>query len=348
MWYNKLIMDEKNYLGVDIGTTSIKIAEFIRTQQGIHLENYGILETFTNSFQTSGFIASDSDISAYLRIILQHSKVKSRKAIASLPAFFVSTSLIDLPTMPEAEVGQAMAFQAQQYVPWPIAAVSLDYIKVGERVDENQNKIQQMFLIAVPNEQIERYHRIFGNAGLDLQAVEIEGVSLARIFTQGVKEAALIIDIGGRSTSFFVVQDGILKFTAHTDFAGDSLTQAIAEGLGVSPRRAEELKRKIGLLSGKEFQLSTHIKPLLDVIINEAGRAKENFERSYQATVKNVILTGGGSNLSGLEDYYSKQTGLKVVKANPFGKISYPQAIESLIKELSSSVAIVLGLSARE
>jgi len=359
MWYNKNIMGlfrslfgEESYLGVEIGTTSIKVVEVTQTPRATKLKNYGILETygylerFNDALQTSSLKALESEISAYLRIILQHAKIKSKKAVAALPAFSAFTTLIELPDMPPAELDQAIQFQAKQYVPLPISVVKLDYLKVGERIDENGNKLQQIFLISIPNEQIERYQKIFSGAGLRLMALEIEGMSLARVLTRDLKEPTLIIDMGSRSTSFAVAKEGFLKFEAQTDFAGGSLTQSIAAGLNVAPRRAEELKKQFGLKGGDgEQELSTLTIPILDVIINEGKRARDNFERLYKEKITSVVLVGGGANMLGIDEFMSKRMGLPVKRGNPFEHIIYPPELEPLVKELGPIFAVAIGLS---
>ena len=345
---------DKTYLGAEIGTTTIKLVELIKSGKEIRLKNYGILETygylerFNNALQTSSLKALESEISAYLSIILQHAKIKSRNATVSLPAFSAFTTLIELPDIPEGELASAMAFQAKQYVPLPITSVKLDYIKVGERMDENGLKLQQIFLVSIPNEQIDRYQKIFNGARLNLNALEVEGMSLARVLTKGIKEPTMIVDLGARSTSFAIAKDGFLRFEAQTDFAGGSLTQALASGMNISPRRAEELKQQRGLLAtGAESELSTLMLPILDVIINEARRAKENFEKSYKEGVTSLVLTGGGANLLGIEDYFTQQLAVKTVRANPFRNIIYPPEIEPIIKKSGPAFAVALGAAIR-
>jgi type IV pilus assembly protein PilM len=346
----------KSYLGIDIGTTTIKVVELSRGAKGkVELKNYGILETygylerFNNALQTSSLKPMENEVAAYLKLVLNHAGVRARDAVVSLPSFTAFTTLIELPEMSPQEMQQAMAFQAKQYIPLPISAVHVDWFKVGERTDENGIAKQQIFLISVPNEHIERYKRIIANAGLNLLALEIEGVSLARILTAGLKEPAMIVDIGARSSNFSIAKEGFLKFTAQTDFAGASLTQAVSSGLNLPPRRAEDLKKQRGVLAaGREYELSTLILPYVDVIINEARRAKDNFEKTYNEKVERVILSGGSANLLGLAAYLEKQLGLPTVKADPFSKITYPPAIQPLVKDLGSEFSVALGLAVRQ
>src|SRR3989344_8636212 len=177
---------DKTYLGAEIGTTTIKLVELIKSGKEIRLKNYGILETygylerFNNALQTSSLRAMESEISAYLGVVLQQAKIKTRVAIAALPAFSGFTTLVELPELDPEEADQAMQFQIKQYLPMPLSTVRTDYFKVGERTDEADNKLHQFFLTAIPIGQIERYQKIFKEAGLELKALELEGMSLAR------------------------------------------------------------------------------------------------------------------------------------------------------------------------
>ncbi len=250
-----------------------------------------------------------------------------------------------MPAASESEIRKIIEFQAKQYISLPLSAVTLDWVRVGERTDEVGAPKQQIFLVSIPNEQIQKYHQIFKTAGITLRSVEVEGMSLARALTYGAKKPVLIIDIGSRSTSFSVAQDLFLKFSGQTDFAGGSLTQTIASGLAISPRRAEDLKKQRGMLGfGGEQELSTLILPLVDVILTEAQRVIATFETTYRDTIAEVILSGGGSNLVGIEAYAAKQLKLPVKKADPFANINYQRGLEPITKEAGPLLAVAIGL----
>ncbi|MDP2695665.1 MAG: type IV pilus assembly protein PilM [bacterium] len=341
----------KSYLGVDIGTTSIKVAEVVRSSNGAKLKNYGILETYTyldrsnEALQTSSLKLIDTETATYLKLLMSRAGIKTDRVVASLPAFSAFTTLVELPAMPPEDLARTMQFQAKQYVPLPIAAVTLDWLKVGERIDENGAKKDQIFLIAILNEQINKYRKIFEAADLKLVAMEVEGISQARVFTAGVKEPVMIIDIGARSTGFSIAQNGFLKFTGQTDFAGGSLTQILASGLGVSTRKAEELKKQHGLTGGGATgELSTLIRPILDVIINEAKRIKNNYEDTYKEKVGLIVLAGGGSRLPGVANYISQQLDIVAEKGNPFKKVEYPPELTPLIEDLRTVLSTSIGL----
>lgn len=341
-------------LGVDIGTTSLKVAELASGRGGLSLANYGILETYgyleraNSAFQTSTLKLSEADVAAHLRLLLERIRPATRDAAASVPAFSAFSTLIELPTASLREINRVMQFQAKQYVPIAISEVELDWQKVGERTDENGVKKDQILLMAIVREQVERYRKIFRAAGLTLRRVEIDGVSSARSLTRGIGEPTLVVDIGSRSTGLFIAQDGHLKFSGQTDFSGGSLTQTIATGLNIGMLRAEDLKRERGLsATAGERELSTLMEVILDVIVREANRVRRRFEDTYGTKVKRLILTGGGANLMDITSYVEKQMDVPVERANPFGDISYPESVKPLSNDLGPLLSVAIGLGLR-
>lgn len=313
------------------------------------LETSGHLERLNDAIQTSGLKIIDKETASLLQALFHEMKTGNKLAIASLPAFSAFTALLDLPIMPAGEVSKTMQYQARNFVPLPLTEVTIDWVMVKEFVDEKGVKKQRLFLTAVPNEQIKRYQNIFRLAGLNLQVLELETLSLARILTANDPTTTLIIDIGARSTAIAVASRGLLKYNSQTDFAGGFLTQAIANGLGINIRRAEELKKRRGLLgTGGEYEVSTLIIPYLDVILGEARRVKNLYEKHYQEGIERIILAGGGANLLGLPKYVADEFKLPALKASSFDKVSYPPSTAPLVGSLGASLSVSLGLGMRQ
>lgn len=345
----------RSYLGVDIGTTSIKIVELSSSKQRPVLKNYGILESYghlerlNNAIQTSTLKMLDRETADLLIMLVRQLDLKTVDAVASLPSFTAFMAPLEMPAMSTQETVQAMQYQARQFVPLPISEVTLDWIKVGDYTNDKGNKMQRFFLVSVPNEQIRKYERIFKAAGLNLIALEVESLSLARVLTSGDPTLTLIVDIGARSTAIMVARNGVLKESGQTDFAGSSLTQAISGGLSINIRRAEELKKQRGLMgSGGEYELSTLMLPFLDVILSEVKRVRDNYEKTYKEKVERIILSGGGSSLLGIEKYVSDAFKLPVVKADPFSRIICPPEAAPLMSELGPPFSVALGLGIRQ
>lgn len=345
-----------SFLGVDIGTSSIKIVEVSKSLQKPQLKTYGILETYghlerlNNAIQTSSLKILEKETAELLKTLVTEMKIKTKDVIASLPQFLAFTTLLELPQMTSYDTGKSISFQARQYIPLPISEVSIDWLQVGEFEDENGVKKQKVFLIGIPNEHIKKYKIIFKAAGLTLRALEFEGLSLSRALVGADQAPIILADIGARSTVVSIINKGLLQYSGQTDFAASSLTQAIAGGLNINIRRAETLKKQRGLLGrGGEYELSTLILPFLDAIIEEIRRAIKVFqEKNPESRIERIILSGGGANLLGIEKYFSDQLNVQIIKGNPFLRVGYPAEIEPLISELGSAFSVAIGLGIKE
>lgn len=345
-----------SYLGIDIGTTSIKAVEVKPGKELPEVINYGMLESsghlarVNQALQTSSIKLFEKEVTELLRILIGRMQPRSGEVLASIPIFSAFTTLLDFPQMPAKELERSLAFQAKQYVPLPLSEVALDWIKVGEYEDEDGFKHQQILLVSVPQEQIRRYQDIFRAAGLRLKVLEVESLSLARVFAND-PTPTVVVDIGSRSTNIVFVEGGKFKFSAQSDFGGASLTQALASSLGVNPLRAEELKKEQGISTeGPNYELSTIMLPFLDAIINEVKKAIGQYDVQFRGMGKmeRVVLSGGGANLRGTEKYFEREIGMPVVKSTPFLRFERPVDMEPFIRELSSTLSVALGLTLRE
>ena len=347
---------KKSYLGVDIGTTSIKVVEIQEGKKAPRIVNYGILESSgylaraNQALQTSGLKIFEEDAVALLKALIKEIGTSTKDVIASLPPFDVFMTLVDFPAMEAKDVAKALVYQAKQYVPMPLSEVALDWMKIADYQDEKGFAHQKILLISVPQEQIKKYQRMFAAAGLRLNALEIESLSIARLFA-GDPTPTTIVDIGSRSTDIIFMEKGVLAWSAQSDIAAFSLTQALATSLGINPMRAEELKKERGILgTGPNYELSTIMMPFLDAIINEVKRATYSYRQQFPmaTAAERIVLTGGGANLSGIEKYFEKEFGIPVVKAAPFSRFECPDRILPFIPELGAPMAVALGLGMKQ
>ena len=345
-----------SYLGVDIGTTSIKVVEVKQGKSRPLVTNYGLLESSgylaraNQALQTSSLKIFESDVVELLKTVVHKMGGSTKDVVASLPPFSAFMTMLDFPKMSSQEAEKAMQYQARQYVPLPLSEVALDWLKVGEYADDNGFTHQKMLLISVPLEQIKKYQRMFAAAGLSLRGLEIESLSLARIFS-GDPTPTIVVDMGSRSTNIIFLENGQLVWNAQTDFASATLTQNLATSLGINALRAEELKKERGILgTGPNRELSTIMIPFLDAIINEVRKVQFSYQSQFPSGKKTerIILSGGGANLLGIVPYFEKEFGIPVVKANPFASFEYAPEIEPLVSELNPIMSVALGLGMKE
>jgi len=345
--------NKKGVVGIDIGTTSIKVVELTPTGKNkYYLSNYAVLETtnqfqhFNNSIQSSSLKPLESDLVSYLTLIKKELNLGS-KVYVSLPAFTSFTTIIEVPMASNKNIGKILSTSTENYIPLPVSTVTFDWKKVREN---KESKTETIFVASTPNEKIENYYQIFKNSGFELEGYEIENIALARALTRKKSKPTLIIDIGGRSTSITIGESGMILYAGQTDFSSGSFTQALANALNISPRRANELKKTTLIVGGGgDHELSTVLIPLIDAILKEVVRIQEGFEKTFKSKVEEIVLAGAGINMPGLAEYITTKFNLPVVKANPLKEdITYSPEIEPINEKLGATLATAIGLALKK
>ncbi len=340
-----------SYLGVDIGTTSIKAVEMNLHQGRATVINYGIIESQdylsrTNSvIQTSLFNIADGNAVEMLKTLVAQMGTKTKRAVAVIPSFSAFTSTMDLPVMNAEETAKAIPYQARSLIPLAMSEVTIDFAPIGQFTDDNGVKKQRIFLISVPNDIINAHREVFKKAGLNLKLLEIDGLSIARALTMGQEGDILILDIGALTSTIAIAGQGVLKYLNQTDFAGNSLTQALSKGLSINVKRAEMLKKQKGLsgMAG-EHGLSTMMIPFVDVILSEMKKAQEVFHQGG-GKISKIILSGGGAAMFGLSNYVERRLGVTTEVANPWSVVSYPLSFAPLLQLIAPRFTVAIGVS---
>lgn len=334
MWFSK----QQSVLGVDIGTSAIKVVQL--NHENDMLETYGIVELPVMITPKS----TEDEISQVVTLLvnlLAKAQVSTKKCAVSLPNSAVFTSVIDLPKMTDQELDSAVRFEAKKYIPLPFAEVSLSWTLISENPGNNTIKV---LLIAVPKQIKEIYIQIFQKAGLQLEIIEIEALALIRTLVQDKSKNDVIIDIGGKVTGINFIKQGLLHLTRNLNIGGDTITEKIAQALNLELNRAEQFKRDFGL-NGTDF-LPEAVKPVLLSIKNEVKQLITLY-KSHSVEIDRVVLTGGGSQMPGLVEYF-KDLELEVINGNILANIGYPNHAEGALKRFGMQLPVAIGLALRK
>jgi type IV pilus assembly protein PilM len=351
-----LFSKPKSQLGVDIGSSNIKIAQLRPKDNQFVLETYGLVNV---SYQIANKESSNlvKQTAELLKDLMKRSGVTTNKVVASLPNNSVFTSVIEMPKIPASELKMAVESEAKKYVPLPLSEVALSWSVIEDKklkLDKNSNlgsfktdaeNRNKVLLTAVPTVVINNYLEVFKLAGLEAQALEIEALALIRSLIGEDLGNNILIDIGARSTSVNLVDTGYLRLSKNLNIGGDTITTSLAKSLSVNFSRAEQFKKDFGL-SGSTGQIPQVMRPILDVIKNEVGQLISLFESRGQKIDK-IIITGGGSRLPSLKEYLTA-LGKPVVSANPWTRVLYPEKLKPVIEPLGLNLAVAMGLAMRK
>lgn len=355
----------KSFLGIDIGTSSIKVVQLKKIEDKFRLETYGeistvgYIERLNEPFQSTSLKTIEAVTREMVKVALDRAKVDAKNVIMAIPIFSSFTSVIEMPEMAESELSRAVEFEARKYIPIPSAEVVLDWKVIDSGIIKDGNsekpfKGKRILLIAVPKEVVNKYIRIAESLKLKIVALELESFSFARALAFGESVPVCILDIGARATSFTIIDRGAVQMSHGLDIAGAEMTRILASSLGVAFRRAEDFKLAHGInhANDKEMVEKKETKEALMTLIEEIVAGSERMINNYQAKtgrkIEKLILNGGSAQMEGLKEYTEKRLNIKTFIADPWSRIIYPPVLEKTLKELGPQFSVAVGAAMRE
>jgi len=346
----------KRFLGIDIGTSAIKIVELSKFAGRIKLENYGeisaqvLYQKQFRTFEKSTLLLSTEEVCRAIKAIIEEAKMRAHDCIFSIPDFSTFFTTLELPPMTADELPQAIRIEARRHVPLPIGEVTLDW-QLIEGTPSRGTKLK-ILLVVVPNEVINQYRQITSILNLELISLEAEVFGLIRsLISKDEKRLIGLIDIGDRTTTCSIIEKGILKTSRSFDPSGDDLTERIAKAMGIDYKIAQGLKKKYGILlsqlslEGKDIR--EILIPLVDMMIREVEKTFQNFYWKEKKEIDKIILAGGTALLPGFLEYFQDYFKKEVEIANPFQKIFYPPILEKTLQKMGPSYPIAVGMALR-
>lgn len=208
----------------------------------------------------------------------------------------------------------------------------------------------KILLTAAPKKLVERYIRIFKEAGLELISLETESFALERSLVGGDPAPVMIIDIGAISSDVAIIENNIPILTRSIDVGGTAFTKAVMNSLNVDINRAEQFKRDIGFSASGPGDLPDIIKQAINPIVNEVKYSLDIFQSQHTSgrTIEKIILTGGSAFLPELVSYLSKLLDIKIIIGDPWDRVVYPLELKAVLTELGPRFAVAVGLAMRE
>ena len=345
-------------LGIDIGTSSIKIVQLHKDKGVAYLDTYGELSLgpYANSEVGQATNLPPEKIAEALKDLMKEAGVTATTAGMTIPFASTLISTIELPKAVRNELQNIIPLEARKYIPVPINEVSLDWFVLpddearllspgGQSVEPDTIKV---ILVAIHNDILTRYQTIASQLGISVTFFEIEIFSAIRSVVEQSAAPVAVLDIGAGTSKLYIVEYGIIQRSHVINRGSQTITQSLATALGVTPAKAEQVKRQFGLESFGHAQAAEAMSLTLGYILSETGRAILNFEKKASKNVGMLLLTGGGAGLKGLAEHAAKQVSLEVKIADPFQKVEGPVFLEEVLKDAGPTFSVALGCALRK
>ncbi len=350
-------------VGIDIGSSSIKVVELRREAGRAELVTYGALSL--GQYKDGGSIGQTVALDAptlakALTDVLGETKITSKNAVIGIPSVSCIIFIVQLPAaIDETALTQVIPNESKKFIPVPIEDVSLDWYVIPRREDSGiasrvvaesggEAKIS-VLVVATLNETLAKYSDVLQKAALPMDSLEIEVFSHIRSVLTRELFPVLIIDIGASKSKLTIVEHGIVETFRLVNRGSQDMTNSIMHSLEVTFDKAESIKKEFGILPTPEHPtVPDLIKTHLVEIFQEANANILAYEKRYNKNIGKIIFTGGGAMTKGLLEYAAQSFAAELVLAQPFAKVESPLFLQGVLKTTGPEFSIALGLALKK
>lgn len=353
-------------LGVDIGTSGMKVVEIVPDKGRLKLSRYAYSEPAGSAKSEAALIDDAPKAAETLRKILKASDMRATKAVASLPSAKVFHAMITLPVpkSPKEDLKPIIEAQARKFLPLPLEEMILDSNILDKdllpkhesdkqkdaalEAGDKTKKYIRVLLTGAPKVLVAKYVEIFRLAKIDLASLETEIFALIRSMIGKDKSRIMIVDMGAGRTNIAVVDKGVPYITRGIKSGGNAVTQALAASMGVSFEEAEAMKRDLAFSASQELppKLEEAIKPVLhEIKYTLQLYADQDFHEN--STVEKIIITGGSSHVPGLIPYITAALNVNVYHGDPWARVATVAEARPVLDEVGPRLAVAIGLAMR-
>ena len=353
-------------LGVDFGSSAIKVVQLRKLKGHAVLETYGELSVgpYGSSDVGNAVKLPSHKMTEALTDVLRESKVSSRDCGMAIPISSSLVTTIELPLVDDNQFAQMVPIEARKYIPVPISEVTLDWWVIPKEVSSvsapfnpdaatleqvKSGHMVDVLLAVIHNDAINHYKDIAKSVGLKTSFYEVEIFSTIRAALGQEEKPVMVFDMGAATTKLYIIDRGIVRSSHMINRGSQDITQSLSRGLSISVKDAESVKRNSGLeiVNGRRdiYDLSA---TTLSYILSESNRMIFNYEKRTGVNVGRIIMTGGGVLLKEFLPFAQKFFETEAVLADPFAKVEAPAFLEPVLRRRGPEFAVAIGLALRK
>jgi type IV pilus assembly protein PilM len=346
-----MFFKSKKVIGLDIGTSSLKLVELDVSKNGAVLQGFRLAPTPPNTV-AGGEISDPATLGSAIRMLTTELGSKRKAVNTGMWGTAVIVKKITMPKMDRKLLNDQIRYEAEQYIPFDIANVSLAHHVL---TSPSSPDTQDVLLIAAQNELVAQYSQTIEMAGLECRIVDVNGFALANCFEMNYGrfpgENIGLFNFGASVTNFVVISNGEIVFCRDISVGGLNYTNEISKSMGISIHEAEMLKLSAVARQEVPDDVVSLISATNETMAEEVRNSLDFLSATTNGLALNrCLVTGGASGTTGLMDSISRVTGLSLEPFNPFIQVK-PNAKKlspEYLQQISAFSAISIGLGLRE
>jgi type IV pilus assembly protein PilM len=338
-----------NFFALDIGTNAVRVVQLSSTgPDSWSLQHYGYAP-LDEKTSMGGSAESQRRLGEVIMTAVGQSGIKDKNVVIGLPSNKTFTTVIDIPSMGEAELRSTIKYQIDQYIPMAIDDTKVDWALLGQSLHDP--KQQEVLLSSTANAYTEERLEFIESLGLNVIAAEPDPLAMIRsLLPSGVKDARLIIDVGEQSTDLAITFGDSPRLVRTIPTGLRSLIKAAVQNLNVQEDQARQFIVKFGLAPDRlEGQVYRAIEGTLDNFAAELVKSIKFFQTRYPNTpVGGILLSGFGAVVPQFGEYVTAKTGVPSSIANPWQKVRVAQSDQQQLTSVAAEFATAIGLAQRK
>ena len=350
MVFNNLLMQKSNnVIGLDIGTSSIKLIEIEESKGGYRLKNFGI-STLPKDAIVNGSIVNHDAVVGSIQQILSNLKIKTKDVVASISGHPVIIKKITMPLATDEELEESIKFEAEQYIPFDLDEVNIDFQVLT--VEEEKADQMNVMLVAAKKVMISDYTKVLSDAGLTPVILDIDVFALENAFEINYplddEQNAALIDVGASTININVIKGGLSTFTRDVFLGGNQITEDIQKQFGISFDEAETLKTS-GDVNRDDFGGKEIVKQVCDNIASEIQKSLDFYSSTTYESVNKIYLSGGCAKIPFMKDIIEEKLNVSTEIIDCIRTVKYDENVfdPDYIKDISPLASVGIGLALR-
>ena len=343
---------KKGTAGLDIGSSSVKVVELEGKANSLSLAGLGY-ENIPPEMIVDGQIMEMNTVSSAISNVFRDQQINSDRVVAGVSGHSVILKNISVPPMTQEELEESIDYYAEEYIPYDLADVSLDY-----HIIEESPEALQVMIAACKRERIDNLKQAIQLAGKQPIIVDVDTFALQNCYEINYNpqpaETAALLNIGASTMNINIVHGNQSVFTRDVTVGGNQFTDVLQRGMGISYEQAEAAKRGVPLPNeGDAAQVATFLDNVMDLIAMEIQKTFDFYratnENAGSVEIKRVLISGGGSKLARLPQELSRRLEMKVEVLNPFQRIKVDarRFDPDYLNEIMPEMAVAVGLALR-
>jgi type IV pilus assembly protein PilM len=345
---------KKPIVGLDIGSSAVKLVEFVPSGSSVRLERFGYAPLPPEAIVQGSFMNAPAIASA-IRDACNNSGIKGRDVATSVSGHAVIVKKITLPAQSSEELDETIRWEAEQYIPFDINEVNLDYQIIAEGSLDGQ---MDVMLVAAKKDLIDDYQSVVHDAGMTLAVMDVDAFALGNMYEHNYEPSGdsvvALVDIGASVVNINVMNGTIPTFTRDITSGGSQYTEEIQKTLSISFEEAELIK-----LGGKSGDVSKDVVPqeveeaMREVSENLLGEIQRSLD-FYRATtssapIQKVLLCGGSARVPGLDRMFQERIEIPVELVDPLKRVDMGAGAvdDQQVRELAPTLGVAVGLAVR-